>query len=122
MKHFCYYRYHIYKQNQNRLNNNNSTRVNNNLVPPPQPLAPVVQQPVAPPAQNEENVDRNNAEHIETEPLVAQAEAVPVVNETPTEISNNQVEEINNQGNIVALLRTFVLSFFASIIPEAPAL
>lgn len=94
--------------------------MNNNLVPP-QAAAPVVQQPVAPPAQNEENVDRINAENIETEPLVAPA--VPVVNEASTEqASNDQVEEINNQGNIVALLRTFVLSFFASIIPEAPGL
>ncbi|CAO1315801.1 unnamed protein product [Diamesa serratosioi] len=115
------YLYHIYKQNQNRLNNNNSTRVNNNLVPP-QAAAPVVQQPVAPPAQNEENIDRHNAENIETEPLVAPPAAEPIVNEASTESSNEQVEEINNQGNIVALLRTFVLSFFASIIPEAPAL
>lgn len=108
-----YFRYHIYKQNQTRLNNNNSTRVNLNNVNRP---APVVVQPapgVQPAAENAENAERNETDgpeqqaDNEADPLVATPE--PTVPEEP-------------QVPILTIVRTFVLSFFSSIIPEAPAL
>lgn len=93
--------YHIYKQNQNRLNNNNTSRVNLNLereAPPP-----------AVAQENAANVDAapDNAEPSANDASLAEPE-VTVQHEPPVPFSS--------------IVRTFVLSFFSSIIPEAPAL
>jgi hypothetical protein len=87
------------------LNNNNSTRVNLNNVNRPAPAA--VQdgeQPAAEAAQ--ENVDRS-----ETDGVSAENEAAEPLIATP-----------EPQVPLMTIVRTFVLSFFSSIIPEAPAL
>lgn len=112
---FVSFRYHIYKQNQVRLNNNNSTRVDLNNVN--RPAAPAVQPPGGEAPANAANADVNEAnaadnnaqstEPSEHEPLVAPTE--PTVQEEP-------------QVPLLTIVRTFVLSFFSSIIPEAPAL
>lgn len=96
------FRYHIYKQNQIRLNNNNSTRVNLNVNRP----APVPQ----PEVEAQENADNaetdapreNSVQPEAAEPLIAE----PTVQEEPPVPFHT-------------IIRTFVLSFFTSIIPEA---
>lgn len=92
--------YHIYKQNQARLNNNNTARVNLNL------------ERQAPP------------------PVAAQEEAANGVAdaENVTESSDSSPDEpeitvqLDPQVPFATIVRTFVLAFFSSIIPEAPAL
>lgn len=75
--------------------------------------APVPAQPAVEAQENAENVNRSETDGAqqsnenESEPLVAQAE--PTVQEEP-------------QVPLITIVRTFVLSFFSSIIPEAPAL
>lgn len=98
--HFSLFSYHIYKQNQARLNNNNTTRVNLNLERQvPQPVA--AQEDAA-------NVDtdaRNVAEPSDPSPHEPEVTA-----------------QLEPQVPFATIVRTFVLSFFSSIIPEAPAL
>lgn len=97
-------RYHIYKQNQNRLNNNNTIRVNLNNVnqQPAAAAAPVVQPQQGPQPEGQRNL---NDESAENESLRTAA----VIPEEP-------------QVPFATILKTFVISFFSSIIPEAPAL
>lgn len=90
---FCLHRYHIYKQNQSRLNNNNTIRVNLN-----QQAAP------APPRQ--EN-DERGQDRVDGDADVQPS--VDVAAEEP-------------QVPFATIFKTFVISFFSSIIPEAPAL
>lgn len=97
------YLYHIYRQNQNRLNNNNTTRVNlNNVNRPPQA-------PVAPRPENAEQATEENqqAESSETEPLVN---------------ASDELQSSEPQVSWMTIARTFVVSFVASIIPEHPAM
>lgn len=84
------------------MNNNNSTRINLNLeriVPPP-----VAAQ------ENAVDVDTNAgdvAENSTTDPSIVEPEIT--IQQEP-------------QVPFSSIVRTFVLSFFSSIIPEAPAL
>jgi hypothetical protein len=95
------FRYHIYKQNQNRLNNNNSTRVNLNNVNRPAPVAAVVAEGEQPEGEAVADAVDGAATENEAEPLLPTPEP---------------------QVPLLTIVRTFVLSFFSSIIPEAPAL
>jgi len=104
------YLYHIYKQNQNRLNNNNSTRVNLNV------NRPEAEQQPAQPAVEDNAV---NAEHREA--VEGESEQPPnPSSETDPLVARTMPEE--PQVPLFSVVRTFVLSFFSSIIPEAPAL
>lgn len=97
------------------MNNNNSTRVNLNNVNQAPQVAPA--QPQADAQENPEDAERRErdgssntqepASENVTEPLIAPAEpTVPLEPQVP----------------LITIVRTFVLSFFSSIIPEAPAL
>lgn len=122
---FAFFSYHIYKQNLNRMNNN-SPRVNNNNLHPP----PAARQPQVQGAENNnanENVARSsNGETVAAGPSNQDnAENIDNTNtdESRELISNENTQNENNTNNsVLAFLRTFVLSFFASIIPEAPGL
>lgn len=71
--------------------------------------APVAQQQQpANVAENEENPAN------ETEPLVNQQVASPT--------DNDGADNDNNRTPVIVLVRTFIMSFFASLIPETPAL
>ncbi|KAG5676074.1 hypothetical protein PVAND_005928 [Polypedilum vanderplanki] len=105
------YLYHIYKQNQNRLNNNNTNRVNLN-VNNNQPAAAAPQQPAP---ENNENPEQNNESQSNQSSLSESiSESEPLVNE----ISQNEEPPVS----MLTVLRTFVISFVASIIPEHPAI
>lgn len=91
------------------MNNNNSTRVNLNNVN--RPAAPAGEAPEN--AGNDEvvavPVNENQQQAAgEAEPLIAPT-VEPTVEDEP-------------QVPLLTIVRTFVLSFFSSIIPEAPAL
>lgn len=94
--------YHIYKQNQTRLNNNNTTRVNLNLA-----------RPVQPPA-----IAQENAANVDADPDdIAESSA------NDSSLAESEVTvQLEPQVPFSSIVRTFVLSFFSSIIPEAPAL
>lgn len=79
------------------INNNNIIENNNN----PGQAAPVAEV-VAAPAEN-----------------VAVDENQPPANIPTDEVTN---EETATRTSVMALIRTFVLSFFTSLIPETPAL
>ncbi|XP_070505428.1 homocysteine-responsive endoplasmic reticulum-resident ubiquitin-like domain member 2 protein [Chironomus tepperi] len=103
------YLYHIYRQNQNRLNNNNTTRVNlNNVNRPPQAAAPAAPRPENTDERPEQPTEENQqAENSETEPLVN---------------ASDESQSIEPQVSWLTIARTFVVSFVASIIPEHPAM
>lgn len=88
------YLYHIYKQNQTRLNNNNNRAVNLN-------------QQAAPAAPRQENNDERGQDRVDGDADVQPSVAVAA--EEP-------------QVPFATIFKTFVISFFSSIIPEAPAL
>lgn len=53
----------------------------------------------------------------------AAAQAVPAaVDSNAPSTADTVVEDQNNRTPVIALIRTFILSFFASLIPETPAL
>lgn len=85
-------------------NNNNNENV----------AAPIVQQQQQPqqPAVDVPNNEENPIN--ETEPLVANASA------SPTDIDG--ADNDSNRTPTIVLVRTFIMSFFASLIPETPAL
>lgn len=95
-----FHRYHIYKQNQNRLNNNNTIRVNLN-----QQAAQAAAQPRP---EGQENNERSQNDRVDGELEAEQSTAAAVPEEPQVPFST--------------VFRTFVISFFSSIIPEAPAL
>lgn len=97
---FFFHRYHIYKQNQNRLNNNNTIRVNLNQQ--------AVQAAAQPRPDGQENNERSQNDRVDGEIEAEQSAAAAVPEEPPVPFST--------------VFRTFVISFFSSIIPEAPAL
>ncbi|KAG4079360.1 hypothetical protein HA402_008052 [Bradysia odoriphaga] len=115
-----YYGYHVgyFRQHLREPNNNQPANVappannNNENVAAPvveqQPQQP--QQPAADAVNNEENPIN------EAEPLVNAAAAAA----SPTD-NDDAVNEANRTPMIV-LVRTFIMSFFASLIPETPAL
>lgn len=110
-----YYGYHVgYFRQLNREPNNNQPAnvvppVNNNNENVAAPAVDQPQQPAGDAANNEENP--NN----EAEPLVNATDAA-----SPTD-NDGAVNEGNRTPTIV-LVRTFIMSFFASLIPETPAL
>ncbi|CRL01459.1 CLUMA_CG014262, isoform A [Clunio marinus] len=114
------YLYHIYKQNQTRLNNNNSTRVNLNVnrpVPVQQPAAEVEGQENAGNDERTET-DGGSSENSSVQQRQGDNEAESMMN------SNHEATaaQPEPQVPVLTIVRTFVLSFFSSIIPEAPAL
>jgi len=110
-----YYGYHVgYFRQLNREPNNNQPP---NVAPPAnnnQNIAPaVLEQPAQPPQQPPVDVADNEPNvNNEAEPLV-DAAASP----TDTDGADN-----NNRTPAIVLVRTFIMSFFASLIPETPAL
>jgi hypothetical protein len=106
-------RYHIYKQNQNRTNNNNATRVNLNVNRP---------EPVVQPAADEApvNADRNSGEAASVEGN-EQSQTSDAEPESTADVPASTVPD-EPQVPLLTIVRTFILSFFSSIIPEAPAL
>lgn len=95
--HISFFRYHIYRQNQNRLNNNNTTRVNlNNVNRPPADADVPSQQP-----ENAENNEENPQPEVESE-ITTQNVEPPVP--------------------VLEVVKTFLVSFVASIIPTDPAI
>lgn len=109
------FRYHVgyFRQLNREPNNNQPANVvpaaNNNENAAPAPVVeqqPQPQQPAADAANNEENP--NN----EAEPLVNAA--------SPTD--NDGADNVSNRTPTIVLVRTFIMSFFASLIPETPAL
>lgn len=96
------------------MNNNNSTRANLNVNRPPVPDA------VEP--QNDENPERTENES-DGASLSADGEQRETESETePLTPSEDVQESIAPHVSFLTVARTFVLSFLASIIPEAPAL
>lgn len=61
------------------------------------------------PEENSANTDENPIEHL------TESETIPSTTSTADLEDNNRLPNIT-------LLRTFVLSFFASLIPETPAI
>lgn len=106
MKNFIYliefpsFRYHIYRQNQNRLNNNNTTRVNLNNVNRPAGDADV-------PLQQPENGE-NNGNSDE--------------NQQPTNENEIATQNVEPPVPVLEVVKTFLVSFVASIIPTDPAI
>lgn len=102
-----------FRQLNREPNNNQPPNVappannNENVAPvqPPQPQEQPQQQAPVDVANNEENP--NN----EAEPLVNAAAS-------PTDGADND----SNRTPVIVLVRTFIMSFFASLIPETPAL
>lgn len=103
-----HFRYHIYRQNQNRLNNNNTTRVNLNNVNRPPQAAPAA----APRPENSEERIENAEQPTEVET----SETEPLVN------ASDESQSTEPQVSWLTIARTFVVSFVASIIPEHPAM
>jgi hypothetical protein len=113
-----YYGYHVgYFRQLNREPNNNQPA---NVAPPANnnnenDAAPVVepqqqqqpQQPAADAAINEENQVN---------------EAEPLVNAAASPSDNDGAVNEGNRTPTIVLVRTFIMSFFASLIPETPAL
>lgn len=114
---FCSYRTGYLQQFNQEPNNNNANQRNN-----------AQQQPQVNNDQNREN-NNNDAQpavanvddgvhgdlnRVENVDAPAAAAAVPTNDEA--------AQEQNNRTPVIVLLRTFVLSFFASLIPETPAL
>lgn len=95
-----HFRYHIYRQNQNRLNNNNSNRVN---------LNNVNNRPAAPPADVVPSQDQPPQEDSEESPLTT----------TESEVATQNLEP---QVPVLDIVKTFLVSFVASIIPSDPAI
>jgi hypothetical protein len=98
---FNIFRYHVYKQNQNRLNNNNTIRVNLNNVNQAAVAAPAAQDDAPVPRR----LDFDDEENSEND-AVRTAAVIPEEPQVP----------------FATVFKTFVISFFSSIIPEAPAL
>lgn len=61
------------------------------------------------------NDANNENEQSNSSPLVVAAD-----NENPTVLTSGEQDE-NNRLPAITLLRTFILSFFSSLIPETPA-
>lgn len=81
--------------------------VDNNEQQPPQPQ----------PQQGEHNAENNN----NNQPNGEATNSLPASNETSQGTSSAGEQDEDNRLPTVALLRTFILSFFSSLIPETPA-
>ncbi|XP_055685160.1 homocysteine-responsive endoplasmic reticulum-resident ubiquitin-like domain member 2 protein [Lutzomyia longipalpis] len=77
----------------------------------------------AAPVEANNNAQRNNGAPAQQEQRPnAQQDAAQQVENDADEASNAVVRDDTNRTPVIAFLRTFVLSFFASLIPEAAAL
>jgi len=111
-----YYGYHVgYFRQLNREPNNNQPP---NVAPPANNnqniAAPVVEQPPQLPPQPPVEVADNEQN--------ANNEAEPLVNAAASPTDNDGADNENNRTPMIVLVRTFIMSFFASLIPETPAL
>lgn len=88
------------------MNNNNATRINLNVDRP----EPIVANPNGDDAAENARQRPEGDNNAPDQPLLNEAETAPVT--LPDE----------PQVPLLTIVRTFVLSFFSSIIPEAPAL
>lgn len=110
-----YYGYHVgYFRQLNREPNNNqppnaAPPANNNEVI----AAPVVEQ--QPPQEPAAADAANNGENPNNE-------AEPLVNAAGPLTDNDGTDNNSNRTPTIVLVRTFIMSFFASLIPETPAL
>ncbi len=90
---------------------------------------------VAPPANNNENIAAPVVEQQQQQPPQQPAvdaaanneenpinEAEPLVNATASPTDNDGATNDSNRTPTIVLVRTFIMSFFASLIPETPAL
>lgn len=75
-------------------------------------------------ANQRNNVQPANEQNNENNAVQPDAAANGVAGEDvdPVPTNDEAAQEQNNRTPIIVLLRTFVLSFFASLIPETPAL
>lgn len=104
-----------YFRQLNREPNNNQPA---NVVPPANNnnenvVAPAVEQQQQPPQADAANNEENPIN--EAEPLVNASATV-----SPTD--NDGAVNDGNRTPTIVLVRTFIMSFFASLIPETPAL
>lgn len=106
------YLYHIYRQNQNRLNNNNTNRVNLNNVDRPA-AAP---QPLEPRSESAERTENQQATDTAENSESVNSENEPLINVEESTTSDEP------QVSLLTMMRTFVVSFVASIIPDHPAM
>lgn len=124
-----YYLYHtgFFRQLQQQTNNNQ--------IQPAQAaagaVAAAVADPPAPAGQAAADIDgmpvaaagNGDQEGVEADGEVAVIPGAVEDGEIPTESSNDTIaQDQNNTTPVIALIRTFILSFFASLIPETPAL
>jgi len=99
------------------MNNNNGNRVNLNNINRPEAVAQ--QLPVPEHQENAGNAEGRDTDVPAAENMAAGTQAVNE-NDAPTVPAVSLPEE--PQVPLLTIVRTFVLSFFSSIIPEAPAL
>lgn len=108
-----FYRYHIYRQNQNRLNNNNTIRVNLNNANN-RPAAQPAPQAAELPSQEQQPQNENSENPSDESPLVQSS----TTENEETVISQN----LEPQVPVLDMVKTFLVSFIASIIPSDPAI
>jgi len=103
------------------LNNNNSSRVNLNNVNRPL-AAPVAAAGAAVPAAD--GAVENAAERTENEAAAAESNSGDETEPLAASGGDEVQEALTAQPHVssLAIVRTFVLSFLSSIIPDAPAL
>lgn len=91
---------------------------------------------VALPANNNENIAAPVVEQQQQQPQQPQQpgidvanneenpinEAEPLVNAAASPTDNDGADNDSNRTPMIVLVRTFIMSFFASLIPETPAL
>lgn len=117
-----YYGYHVgYFRQLNREPNNNQPP---NVAPPANNnenvAAPVVEQhPPPPPPQQQPQQPAIDIANNEENPI---NEAEPLVNAAASPTDNVVADNDSNRTPMIVLVRTFIMSFFASLIPETPAL
>lgn len=92
------------------------------------PAAAAVQNPAVVAPINNNNIIENNNNPAQAVPVAEvvgpqQADVIADENQTAA-VTNDEVtaDETTTRTSVMALIRTFVLSFFTSLIPETPAL
>lgn len=71
-----------------------------------------------------ENTEQPNATEANGENQRNEGESTPLINsdtDSPASTSTSSDEQDENRLPTITLLRTFILSFFSSLIPETPA-
>lgn len=107
-----------FRQLNREPNNNQPPNVappaNNNNENVGAPVAEQQQPQQQQPPQQQQNV-ANNEENPNNE-------AEPLVNAAASPTDNVGADNDSNRTPVIVLVRTFIMSFFASLIPETPAL